>query len=149
MAYLSPFLLIFVLLASSGNRMVEDGIPDGRLPPCPATPNCVSSQSIDKKHAVKPLHYQGKMEDARHRLMEVIKGQKRARVIDVHGNYIHAEFTSALFRFVDDVDFLMDDTAKIIHVRSASRVGSYDLGVNRRRVNDLRAQFEKMNSVLP
>jgi uncharacterized protein (DUF1499 family) len=144
MAYFSPFLLIFVLLAFSGSRIVEAGIADGKLPPCPATPNCVSSQSVDKKHTVEPFRYQGRMEEARQRLLDVIKAQKRARIVTVQMNYIHAEFTSALFRFVDDVDFLIDDSKKVIHVRSASRVGSYDLGVNRRRVEDLRSHFEKM-----
>jgi uncharacterized protein (DUF1499 family) len=143
MAYLSPFLLIFVLLASSGNRMVETGIPDGKLAPCPATPNCVSSQSEDKRHALEPIRYEGKMEEARQRLLDVVAAQKRARIVSSKGNYIHAEFTSALFRFVDDVDFLIDDAAKVIHVRSASRVGYSDLGVNRRRVEELRSRFEK------
>lgn len=59
---------------------------------------------------------------------------------------MHAEFTSALFGFVDDVEFLIDDTAKVIHVRSASQVGYYDLGVNRQRVNNLRSRFENMHT---
>jgi uncharacterized protein (DUF1499 family) len=149
MAYLSPFLLIFVILAYSGNGIVDAGIAEGKLPPCPATPNCVSSQSEEKGHATPPLHYQGEMGDARQRLLEVIKAQKRARIVSIQGNYIHAEFTSALFRFVDDVEFLFDDTAKVIHVRSASRVGSYDLGVNRRRIEDLRSRFEKTKWAIP
>lgn len=144
MAHFSPFLLIFVLLASSGTRIVGVGIADGKLPPCPATSNCVSSQSVDKKHAVEPLRYQEKQEEARQRLLDVIKAQKRARIVSIRGNYIHAEFTSTLFRFVDDVDFLFDDITKVIHVRSASRVGSFDLGVNRRRVEEIRLRFEKM-----
>jgi uncharacterized protein (DUF1499 family) len=143
MANFAPLFLFFVLLASSGSRVVEAGIADGRLPPCPATPNCVSSQSEDKKHAIEPLRYQGRMEDARQRLLDVIKAQKRARIVNIDGNHIHAEFTSAIFRFVDDVDFLIDDRTKVIHVRSASRVGYSDLGVNRQRIEDLRSRFEK------
>jgi uncharacterized protein (DUF1499 family) len=142
MANLSPLLLICVLLAS-GSRIVEASLVNNKLPPCPATPNCVCSQSTDKRHAIEPFHYQEGMEEARQRLLAVIAAQKRTRVVSNQGIYLHAEFTSALFRFVDDVEFLFDDTAKVIHVRSASRIGSYDLGVNRRRIEDLRSRFEK------
>ena len=59
--------------------------------------------------------------------------------------YIHTEFTSAFFRFVDDVEFLLDDGTRTIHVRSASRVGYSDFGVNRRRVEELRSRFDALN----
>jgi uncharacterized protein (DUF1499 family) len=61
----------------------------------------------------------------------------------VERNYIHAEFVSAIFRFVDDVEFLFDDHQKVIQVKSASRVGYYDLGVNRRRIEKIRKQFDQ------
>ncbi len=142
MANFAPLLVIFVLLASSGNRIVGTDIVQGRLPPCPETPNCVSSQSSDKKHAIAPLRYEGRMEEARQRLLEVIKAQEQASTFRIRGNHIHAEFTSSFLRFVDDVNFVFDDNAKIIHVRSASRVGYFDLGVNRRRIEKIRSQFD-------
>jgi uncharacterized protein (DUF1499 family) len=68
---------------------------------------------------------------------------KRAKIITEKDDYIHAEYTSALFRFVDDVELYFDKAKKIIHVRSASRVGYGDMGVNRKRVEELRALFSK------
>jgi uncharacterized protein (DUF1499 family) len=66
---------------------------------------------------------------------------KRSRIVKTEDTYIHAEFTSAIFRFVDDVEFYLDDTAKTIHMRSASRVGKSDFGVNRKRMEKVRAHF--------
>ncbi len=69
---------------------------------------------------------------------------KRARIITAQKGYIHAEFTSFLFRFVDDVEFVLDEGSKTIHVRSASRVGYSDLGVNRKRVEAIRSRFDAL-----
>lgn len=70
---------------------------------------------------------------------------KRARIVLAEERYIRAEFTSAFFRFVDDVEFLLDDGTETIHVRSASRVGHSDFGVNRRRVKEIRLRFDALN----
>ena len=78
------------------------------------------------------------------RLKKIVVGMKRSRVISSSGLYIHAEFTSALFRFVDDVEFFLDERASVIQVRSSSRIGSSDLGVNRKRVEDIRAAFNAL-----
>lgn len=137
--------VLFVLLACSGNNNVAYGIDSGKLPPCPDKPNCVSSQSTDQRHAIDPLHYNGSKEKAKRDLIETIETSKRARVVRLEGDYIHAEFTSAFFRFVDDVDLILDDRAKTIHLRSASRVGYSDLGVNRRRIEDIRARFQELS----
>jgi len=67
---------------------------------------------------------------------------KRARVVTEDGCYIHVEFTSFVFRFVDDAEFLLDEAVKTIHVRSASRIGYSDLGVNRKRVEMIRSRFD-------
>ena len=79
------------------------------------------------------------------RLIGVIQGMKRCRIITMGDHYIHAEFTSAFFRFVDDVEFYFDSEAKIIHMRSASRIGYSDFGVNRQRMEKVRSLFD--NSV--
>ena len=78
-------------------------------------------------------------------LIAVLRGMRGARVKTVQPGYVHAEFTTLLFRFVDDVEFLLDGGSKTIDVRSASRVGYYDLGVNRRRVEAIRARFEALH----
>jgi uncharacterized protein (DUF1499 family) len=119
------------------------GIVDGRLAPCPNKPNCVSSQTAnsDKQHYIEALTYSGEPEQARQQLERAIAGMKRSRLVRREANYWRAEFTSALWRFVDDVEFLFDDHARRIDVRSASRVGYSDLGVNRKRIEEIRRRF--------
>jgi uncharacterized protein (DUF1499 family) len=116
--------------------MKEDGFA-----PCPDTPNCVSSQDVDTRHHIEPLRYTGDMTTAKTRLLEVVEGFRRTRIIEDTGPYIHASFMSWLFRFTDDVEFRFDDAEKLIHMRSASRVGYSDLGVNRRRCEAIRKAF--------
>ena len=118
----------------TGGRPVTVGVHDGRLSPCPASPNCVSSQETDTAHAVEPLRFTGSPLQAMERLNRVVRGMKRSKIVTAEDRYLHAEFTSALFRFVDDVEFLLDEKNRVINVRSASRVGYSDLGVNRKRV---------------
>ncbi len=132
-----------LLLHGCGGKMPADlGVKGNRLAPCPASPNCVSSlDSEDAEHAIAPLTYTGSPADAHQQLLDVIQSMKRTRIIAADERYIHAEFRSALFRFVDDVEFYFDDTQKIIHVRSASRVGHSDLGVNRKRIEAIRERF--------
>lgn len=71
------------------------------------------------------------------RLVQIVQGMKRAKIISATFNYLHVEFRSALFQFVDDVEFILDDSARVIHFRSASRTGWYDFGVNRRRMTQI------------
>ena len=136
--------LVVMIVGCSGSRPSQIGAAGGRLAPCPDSPNCVSSQSEDKGHAVAPLRYEGAAEAAMRELVGVIRGMRGARIKTVQEQYIHAEFTSFLFRFVDDVEFLLDDGPKTIHVRSVSRVGYSDLGVNRRRVGAIRSRFDAL-----
>ena len=126
-----------------GESALGLGIVDGRLAPCPNKPNCVSSQAAagDQRHYIEALTYNGEPGQARERLERAIAGMKRARVVVRQGNYWRVEFTSALWRFVDDVEFLFDDTDRRIDLRSASRVGYSDLGVNRQRVEEIRRRF--------
>ena len=115
--------------------------PD-RLSPCPDSPNCVSSQSDDTAHFTEPLHYTGNLAEARQKLIGLLGNSKRVRLISAETDYIHAEFRSLIFNFVDDVEFYFSSEDRIIHVRSASRTGYYDFGVNHRRLERLRATFE-------
>ncbi|MDA8126814.1 MAG: DUF1499 domain-containing protein [Deltaproteobacteria bacterium] len=136
--------LVVMMTGCSGARSSQIGVTGGRLAPCPPSPNCVCSQDQDPEHTIAPLRYAGTAEQAREILLKVIAGMKRSHIVDETATYLHVEFTSALFRFVDDVEFLFDDGAKTIHVRSASRVGYSDLGVNRRRIETIRAQFNTL-----
>ena len=134
-------LLSAVVFGCSASRPAHQGMTDGKFQPCPDSPNCVSSQSPDKKHFIEPIHYEGTQQQAKERLMAVIQGMKRSKIVTVTDQYIHAEFTSAFFRFVDDVEFYFDDVSKTLHVRSASRIGRSDFGVNRKRIEELRSRF--------
>jgi uncharacterized protein (DUF1499 family) len=135
--------VVFSLLLSccSGARPAHLGVKDGRLAPCPPTPNCVSSQSSDKDHAIAPLSYSSSMPQAMADLKKIIRQMKRTKSVTETNNYLYVEFTSALWRFVDDGEFFFDDTSKTIQVRSASRLGTFDFGVNRKRIETIRAAW--------
>lgn len=130
---------MLAVYAEAGSEQEPD-----KLSPCPDSPNCVSSQSSDKAHFIEPLHYTGNLADARQKLINVLENAKRVHLAKVDMNYIHAEFRSSIFRFVDDVEFLFPPDKNIIHVRSASRKGYYDFGANRRRVEQIRSTSEKV-----
>jgi len=137
-------VLNLVLMAGCSGFMPELGVNNGQLKPCPKTPNCVSSQASDKRHFVAPIQFSGTQKDARARLLQILRSEKRAKILTVQENYIRAEFTSAVFRFVDDVEFSFpaaEGEASVIHIRSASRVGYSDLGVNRKRIERIRREF--------
>ena len=114
-----------------------------KFAPCPSSPNCVSSQSLDRKHAVEPLRYSGSRDDARQRMLAVLNSLERVRVVRSENDYVHAEFRSRIFRFVDDVELYFAEEDGLIHVRSASRVGYSDLGANRKRVEQIRRMFKE------
>lgn len=114
------------------------GPVDGRLRACPDSPNCVSSQAPDAGHRVDPLPAGRDPAAALPGLRAVIEGMPRTQIVSAQGDYLHATFTSALFRFVDDLELLLDRGAGVVHVRSASRIGYSDLGANRKRVEAIR-----------
>jgi uncharacterized protein (DUF1499 family) len=130
-----------LLVGCAGSRPARLGIIDGKLTPCPASPNCVCSQYPDQKHAIEPISYQGPAQEAAARLLAILRGMKRAKVVTKQARYFHVEFTSAVFRFVDDAEFSIDDEQKLIHVRSAARLGYSDFGVNRKRMETIRRLF--------
>jgi uncharacterized protein (DUF1499 family) len=131
--------LLVLLSACSGTAPSNIGVHNGRLQACPSSPNCVSSQAADSAQQIAALPLTGDLAHSRQRLLTLLASQPRVRVVRDENNYIHAEFTSRLLRFVDDVEFLLGPQA--IEVRSASRVGHSDLGVNRARVERLREQL--------
>ena len=115
------------------------GVIGGRLSPCRRSPNCVSSQAdpADKEHYVAPIPFKG---DAIAAVRKAVESMPRARVISADSHYLYAEFRSALLGYVDDVEFHYDGS--VIHVRSASRLGRRDFGVNRARVEELRKRIK-------
>jgi uncharacterized protein (DUF1499 family) len=133
-----PF--VFLFSGCSGTRPPSLGVKDNRLSPCPSSPNCVSSQNNDGRHRIDPIHFTSTPAEAMERLKKVVQGMKRTTVMRETQDYIHVEFRTFL-GFVDDVEFYVDGSQKVIQLRSAARVGYWDLGVNRKRMESIRAQF--------
>jgi uncharacterized protein (DUF1499 family) len=113
-----------------------------RLGPCPSSPNCVSTQTQDAGHSITPFRYRKSRAEAKEVLKETIRSLPRMQLVEEDEAYLHYEVTSLVFRFVDDVEFLLDDETKTIHFRSASRTGYGDLGVNRNRMEQVRSLVE-------
>jgi uncharacterized protein (DUF1499 family) len=127
----------------AGTPPADLGAKDGRLKPCPRSPNCVSSQAerADETHAIAPLAFKGDPAGAWRALRDLVAGWERAKVVAEHDGYLRAEFATRVMGFVDDVEFLLDPGARVIHVRSASRLGRRDFGVNRERVEAVRSRL--------
>lgn len=124
------------------------GVREGRLAACPDSPNCVSSQAIDSEHRVEALSYPGAPESLKAHLFYILKRQAGATVIETAPGYLRAEFSSRILGFVDDVEFWWQSPARI-EVRSASRLGYSDFGVNRARVENLRKELKVSASAVP
>ncbi|MGJ3250876.1 MAG: DUF1499 domain-containing protein [Elainellaceae cyanobacterium] len=131
------------MFSFSGTRPDNLGVKEGKLAPCPDSPNCVNSQSptSDEEHHVEPLTYSSSPSEAMEKLKSVIQTMERTNIVTEDKTYLYAEFSSALMGFVDDVEFYLDESDGVIHVRSASRLGQSDLGVNRKRIEAIREQF--------
>ncbi len=134
------------LLHFSGSRPDNLGATSGQLAPCPSSPNCVSSQSSDLEHQIDPLSIDGDTTEAMERLQEILKNRDNAEIIKAEPNYLYGEFTSKIMGFVDDVEFWADPANNVIQVRSASRLGESDLGVNRQRIEAIRSEFSSLSS---
>jgi uncharacterized protein (DUF1499 family) len=127
----------------AGKRPDYLGVKDGKLPRPKRTPNNVSSQAepTDAEHSIAPIRFKGSAVEAMAAVRKAVEGSERATVVRHGGNYLYAEFRSKLLGFVDDVEFTYDEKAGVIHVRSASRLGRRDFGVNRARVEALRSKI--------
>jgi len=140
-------LTILILLTGCTGVLPKLGIENGQLTQCPTTPNCVNSQAIDNKHYIEPILSTDTPLEAKNHILKILSELERSKIIVAEDNYIRAEFTSKLFRFVDDVEFYFPDTKSketTIHVRSASRLGHSDLGVNRKRIEQIRSKLKAM-----
>ena len=119
------------------------GVTNGRLADCPSSPNCVSTQAGVVEHRMEPIPFTGSSDEAMQRIKTLVAEMPRTKIVTVADNYLHVEFRSAFFRFVDDVEFLVGSETQIIHFRSASRVGHSDFGVNRDRMEQIRKAFSE------
>ncbi|MGC9356873.1 MAG: DUF1499 domain-containing protein [Anaerolineae bacterium] len=133
---------VILLSPSPENIGVNDNI---QLAPCPDSPNCVLTQAspTDEEHYMEPLAYEGTAEEARQRLLSIIRDAPRTRIITAEPTYIYVEFRTLTMGFIDDVEFAIDTEEKVIHFRSASRLGYSDMGLNRRRMEEMIRAFEQ------
>ena len=129
---------------SSAPRPDNLGLKNNLLLSCPKSPNCVLSQASGPNHQILPFHYTSSVEFAKERLNRVILSMVDTRIITQNKVYWHVEFTTRWLRFIDDVEFYFPESEALIHLRSASRSGYWDLGVNRKRVEEIRARFEEL-----
>lgn len=136
-------IILFTVMSAMSKPPGNLGVVDGQLAPCPDSPNCVSTQAKDEEHGIKPIQYEGDTAAVQQLLKESLNERPRTKIVTEKENYLHAEATSLIFRFVDDVEFWIDEEHKLIHFRSASRVGRSDLGVNRQRMESLRETINR------
>lgn len=129
-----------IMFACAGKPPTNIGIRDGRLAPCSGTPNCVVSQGGDPQHHIDPIAYSIEKTDAIEIIKQIVQEMAGTRIVTEEANYVHVEYKSKIMGFVDDVEFYFPE-ASFIQVRSASRVGHSDLGVNRKRIEEIRQLF--------
>ncbi|MBE9061721.1 DUF1499 domain-containing protein [cf. Phormidesmis sp. LEGE 11477] len=122
----------------TGDRPSDIGITNGQLADCPTTPNCVMSQSVDEEHAIAPITYTGDLETAKANIVDILSVVPRTKIIEETERYILAQSESRLMGFVDDTEFYFPADENVIQVRAAARMGESDLGVNRRRIEQIR-----------
>ncbi len=139
------YLSVYPMFKFSGTRPTNIGVKDLKLTPCPGSPNCVCTTDTDAEHGIAPLTYSFSRDAAMAALKGVIQGMERTAIVVESADYLHAEFTSRLMGYVDDVEFYFSPQGQEIQVRSASRLGKSDLGVNRKRVEEIRQKFAAMS----
>ncbi|NQV24461.1 MAG: DUF1499 domain-containing protein [Rhodopirellula sp.] len=116
-------------------------LDNGKLRPCPNSPNCVCSEFPGSQHSIEPLAITGSPDAAWARLVDIVKSHPRTTIVSQNESYLHARVRTLLFRFEDVLEFRLERSTGKIQVRSASKVGHSDLGVNRRRVESIRKRF--------
>lgn len=134
------FIPCALMVLSSCTHMRE-AVSNNML--CPDSPNCVSSRATDSDHFIEPFKFSDNPSVALSRLKQALLNEKRVTIVKEQDDYLHAEVRSLIFRFVDDVEFRLYPDQKLIHLRSASRVGYSDFGVNRQRINRIRQNFKQ------
>ena len=139
---LGPIFLVFVLWRWMPRGEAPDlGVHEGRLAPCPASPNAVSSQTESPEHRIDPLPAHGNPTEALKRCRAACLAEPGTRLVSETNDYLRLEVVTRWWRFIDDLECLYDPVSNVIHVRSASRIGHSDLGTNRRRIERIRGRL--------
>lgn len=131
------------MAARSSREPMELGLENGRLRPCPESPNCVSSDGASGDAQIAPLQTGPRAAEAFAAMRAVLEGREDCEIVGESATYLHATARTGFFGFIDDVELHLDGPAQTLHVRSASRVGRSDLGANAKRVAELRLALEE------
>jgi len=137
-------ITIMSLFSCTGQRPNNLGISNGKLSDCPSSPNCVSSDAADDGHKISAIQFTIPAADAWKLSRQAVLSLPRSQIITESANYLHAECSSAVFGFVDDLELQLRPSEGIIAVRSASRLGHSDFGVNKKRVEALRSALSNL-----
>ncbi len=141
----SPLNLTFAsIFHFSGNTPINLGVNDGNFAICPPTPNCVSSQVSDVDHHIDPISYTGDQNTVKQVLVKVLNVVPNTVITQETDDYIRTESASKIFGFVDDAEFYFPSDKQVIEIRSAARLGESDLGVNRRRLEQIRLALQDL-----
>ena len=135
------------LFSCAGTRPTNLGVKDSRLAPCPSSPNCVSSDDADAAHLVPAFQLAVPAGETWRIVRSTVASLPRTKIITETGDYLHAECRSAVFGFVDDLEVHLRPAQHLVAVRSAARLGKSDFGVNRKRVENLRALLVKQGAI--
>lgn len=138
--------LIMLVLLTTGCAALKPkpiGVVDGKLHPCPPAPKCVSSYYTSGMHHIDPLTYTSTKEEAYQKLVGIIKSMENHHIITRTDDYIHVQFAVTSIKWIDDVEFLFDKSAKIIHYSSSASasIGYWDWGENKRRARKIHYLF--------
>lgn len=118
---------------------------DGGLSPCPEMPNAVCSYfPKDQRHFLEPISFEGTEDSAKERLKAIAASLSGTSLVSEDGPYLHFEFQTFFFKAIDDVEFLIDEEKQMIHFRSASREGYWDMGKNSRRMKKIKDLFQSI-----
>lgn len=148
MSQLMLLLSCFFLASCSGGKSMDKiGIHNAKLATCPSSPNCVSSDAVDAEHQIEPFRVSASIEETWQKTQAVVEGMPRTKIITTESHYLHAECRSKVFGFVDDLELHFRPEERVIAVRSAARLGYFDFGANRKRVEELRSGLIKSGVV--
>ncbi|PIP90553.1 MAG: hypothetical protein COW01_10640 [Bdellovibrionales bacterium CG12_big_fil_rev_8_21_14_0_65_38_15] len=139
----SPLLLLLLLTSCQGTPPTNLGVHDNKLRPCPDKPNCVVSYDFgEQKNFIEPIKSEEEPGRIKEKILGIVSKDKSAKIVEQNDTYLRAEYTSNLFKFVDDVEFWFGETG-VVHFRSASRLGYSDLGANKDRIETIRFKFHQ------
>jgi len=140
-------ILFYIFFMTLNTTNQANSASEKTLPLCRDSPNCVSSQAQDAPHFIEPFKIKGLPKEAWQALKQALNSQSRMVITHETNDTLHAEATSLVFRFVDDINVILDVENGLIHIRSASRTGHSDFGVNRKRLEALRLQLQKEHAI--